>query len=92
MSYSHTKHNLEFTTKIYLPILKQTIRFKNLNNSHYFDILKFITNNDEEGLNDYFENLILDLIIDKSIFQDLSNLEKMAENFCLFELLPKVGG
>lgn len=76
MNYSHTKHNLEFTTKIYLPILKQTIRFKNLNNSHYFNILKFITNNDEEGLNDYFENLILDLIIDKSIFSDLSNLEK----------------
>ena len=76
MNYSHTKHNLEFTTKIYLPILKQTIRFKNLNNSHYFNILKFITNNDEEGLNDYFENLILDLIIDKSIFSNLSNLEK----------------
>jgi len=76
MNYSHTKHNLEFTTKIYLPILKQTIRFKNLNNSHYFDILKFITNNDEEGLNDYFDNLILDLIINKSIFSNLSNLEK----------------
>jgi len=76
MNYLHTKHNLEFTTKIYLPILKQTIRFKNLNNSHYFDILKFITNNDEEGLNDYFENLILNLIIDKSIICNLSNLEK----------------
>ena len=76
MSYSHTMHNLEFTSKIYLPVIKQTIRFRNLNNSHYFDILKFITNNDEEGLNDYFENLILDLIIDKSIFPNLSNLEK----------------
>jgi len=69
-------HNLEFTTKIYLPIIKKNIRFRNLNNSHYFDILKFITNNDEEGLNDYFENLILDLIIDKSIYSNLSNLEK----------------
>ena len=76
MSYLSMMPNLEFTTKIYLPIIKQTIRFKNLNNSHYFDILKFITNNDEEGLNDYFENLILDLIIDKSVFRDLSNLEK----------------
>jgi hypothetical protein len=69
-------HNLEFTTKIYLPIIKQSIRIRTINNSHYFDILKFITNNDEEGLNDYFENLILDLIVDKSIFCDLSNLEK----------------
>ena len=76
MSYSHTKHNLEFTSKIYLPIIKQDIRFRNLNNSHYFDILKFITNNDEEGLNDYFENLILNLLVDKSIFSKLSNLEK----------------
>lgn len=76
MSYLHTMHNLEFTTKIYLPIIKQNIRVRNLNNSHYFDILKFITNNDEEGLNDYFENLVLDLIIDKSIFSTLSNLEK----------------
>jgi hypothetical protein len=69
-------HNFEFTTKIYLPILKQYIRCKSLNNNHYFNILKFITNNDEEGLNDYFNNLILDLIVDKSIYCNLSNLEK----------------
>jgi hypothetical protein len=69
-------HNLEFTTKIYLPILKQTVRIRNLNNTHYFDILKFITNNDEEGLNDYLEALVLNLLIDKSIYSTLSNLEK----------------
>lgn len=68
--------NIGFTSKIYLPIIKEYIRFKGINNSHYFDILKFITNNDEEGLNDYFENLIIELIIDKSIYPKLSNLEK----------------
>jgi len=69
-------HNLEFTSKIYLPILKENIRFKNLNNSHYFDLLKFITNNDDDGLNDYFENLIKELIVEKSIYSKLSNIEK----------------
>ena len=68
--------NIGYTSKIYLPIIKQYVRFKNIDNSHYFDILKFITNNDEEGLNDYFENLLIELIIDKSLYPKLSNLEK----------------
>lgn len=69
-------HNLEFTSKIYLPILKQNIRFRSLNNSHYFDLLKFITNNDDDGLNDYFEDLIKELIVDKTLYAKLSNVEK----------------
>jgi hypothetical protein len=69
-------HKLEFTSKLYLPIIKQNIRVRGINNSHYFDLLKFITNNDDEGLNDFFENLILDLLVDKSIYNDLTNLEK----------------
>ena len=67
---------LEFTSKIYLPIIKQYIRLKSINNGHYFDLLKFITNNDDEGLNYFFENLILELIVDKSLYYKLSNLEK----------------
>lgn len=67
---------LEFTSKIYLPIIKQYIRLKSINNGHYFDLLKFITNNDDEGLNYFFENLILELIVDKSLYSKLSNLEK----------------
>jgi hypothetical protein len=76
MNYLCMTSNIEFTSKIYLPILKETVRFRNLNNNHYFDILKFITNNDDDGLNEYFENLLLTLIVNKSFFSKLSNLEK----------------
>ena len=75
-NYLRMISNIEFTSKVYLPILKETVRFRNLNNNHYFDILKFITNNDDEGLNEYFENLIFTLIVNKSIYSNLSNLEK----------------
>jgi hypothetical protein len=54
-------HKLEFTSKLYLPLIKKNIRLKGINNNHYFNLLKFITNNDDEGLNYFFENLILEL-------------------------------
>ena len=69
-------HNFIFTSKLHLPILKQEIRYENLTNFHYFNILKFITNNDDEGLNDYFENIVKHLITDKELYVKLSNLEK----------------
>jgi hypothetical protein len=67
---------VDYTTKLFLPILKQNIRYKNITNKNYFDIIRFITNNDDEGLNEYFEWLLYDIIIDKDIIKKLTNVEK----------------
>lgn len=69
-------HKFTFTSKIFLPVLNKEIRYENLINYHYFNILKFITNNDDEGLNFYFENLIKNLIIEQEYYYELTNLEK----------------
>lgn len=69
-------HKFIFTSKLYLPILKKEIRYESLINYHYFNILKFITNNDDEGLNYYFEDIVKNLIVDKDLYSKLSNLEK----------------
>lgn len=67
---------MKFTTKLFLPILKKEVRYNSFNNSHYFEILKFITNNDDIGLNDYFEWLLQFTIKEKDIYLKLSNIEK----------------
>lgn len=65
-----------FTSKLYLPILKTNIRIKPFKNKHYFEILKFIVNKDDEGLCEYFEWLLTDLIVNKDIIIELTALEK----------------
>jgi hypothetical protein len=67
---------VNYTTKLFLPILKQNIRYQNITNKNYFDIIRFITNNDDEGLNEYFEWLLYDIIVDKEIVKKLTNIEK----------------
>lgn len=67
---------MRFYSSIELPVLKKTVKFNHINNKHYFEILKFITNNDDEGLNEYFEWLLTELIIDKENIKHLTNLEK----------------
>lgn len=65
-----------YTSKIYLPILKTNIRIKPLKNKNYFEILKFIISKDDEGLHQYFEWLLNDLIIEKNVISNLTSLEK----------------
>lgn len=67
---------MQFSSKIFLPILKEEIRYLNLNNHNYLDILKFITNNDDEGLINYFDNILLEKIINKNLVIKLSVVEK----------------
>lgn len=67
---------MSFYSKIELPVLKKEIRYTHINNSHYFDILKFITNNDDIGLSNYFDQLLYDIILDKDDINDLTNLDK----------------
>ena len=67
---------MQFSSKIFLPILNEEIRYLNLNNHNYLDILKFITNNDDEGLINYFDNILLEKIINKNLVIKLSVVEK----------------
>ena len=67
---------MDFSSKLFLPVLKQEIRYSNLNNKHYLDILKFITNNDDEGLINYFEEIIEKNIKNRVSINTLSNIEK----------------
>ena len=67
---------MQFSSKLFLPILNEEIRYLNLNNHNYLDILKFITNNDDEGLINYFDNILLDKIINKNLVSKLSVVEK----------------
>ena len=65
-----------FTTKIQLPILGKEVRYSTIKNNNYFDIIKFITNRDDEGLDNYFEYILSYIITDKSVVSKLSNIEK----------------
>lgn len=67
---------MTFTTKLQLPILGREVRYSTIKNNNYFDIIKFITNKDDEGLNNYFEYILSHIILDKSIIPKLSNIEK----------------
>ena len=67
---------MEFSSKLFLPILNEEIRYLNLNNNNYLDILKFVTNNDDEGLINYFDNILSEKIINKNLVNKLSVIEK----------------
>jgi hypothetical protein len=59
-----------------LPIQKVEVRYSNITNEHYWQILKFNVNKDDEGLNSYFEWLLQELIVDKNLVETLTNVEK----------------
>jgi hypothetical protein len=42
----------------------------------FFNILKYITNKDNEGLNEYFEWVLKECLVDKDAYFKLSNIEK----------------
>jgi hypothetical protein len=67
---------MKFTTKIFLPILKKDIRIEPISNRYFFDLIKYITNNDDEGINDYLEYVINEIVVDKENINNISNLEK----------------
>ena len=67
---------MEFSSKIYLPILKEEIRYTHLNNSNYLDILKFVKNNDDEGLINYFNDILKNKVYQSNVLKKISNIEK----------------
>jgi hypothetical protein len=67
---------MKFNNKIFLPIIKKFVRVEPLANRHYFELSKFITNNDDEGISNYFDYVIKDVLIQNNIFNELSNIDK----------------
>ena len=67
---------MKFNNKIFLPIIKKFVRVVPLINKHYFELSKFITNNDDEGISNYFDYVIKDVLIQNNIFNELSNIDK----------------
>ena len=67
---------MKFYSRVKMPILGKDIRYTHLNNHHYFEILKFITNNDDYGLSEYFDLILNELILEKESIKDFTNLEK----------------
>lgn len=67
---------MDFYIKLGLPLLKKEIHYKSLTNYHYINVLKYITNNDDAGLCEYFDFVLSDCILEKEIIKNLSNIEK----------------
>ena len=65
-----------FTINQYLPVFDGNVRYSELLNQHMLIINKFITNSDDTGLFDYFEQLIQELLIDKTVYTKLYNVDK----------------
>jgi hypothetical protein len=67
---------MKFTSKMLLPIQNVEVRYDTITNEHYWQILKFNVNKDDEGLNNYFEWLLKNSIKDLQILESLTNIEK----------------
>ena len=67
---------MDFSSKLFLPILGKEIRYSSLNNKNYLDILKYVTNGDDDGLINYFEKILEENLTDKLLINKLSNIEK----------------
>lgn len=67
---------MKFTSKMLLPIQNVEVRYDTITNEHYWQILKFNVNKDDEGLNNYFEWLLKNSIKDLQILESLTNVEK----------------
>jgi hypothetical protein len=55
----------------------RTINVLQLKNKQYFNLLKFIQNQDFNNLNDYFNFIIYDLIVDKNEYNNLNFIDKL---------------
>lgn len=67
---------MEFTSKLELPVYRGDVRFTSFNIGNYFDVLKYIINNDDIGLSVYFEELLKYSISDLTLYKKLTNVDK----------------
>lgn len=57
----------DFCISIFIPSIGEKVQFKQLTNKYYKNILKFIQNNDEDNLNEYFEYMIDNLCVRRNM-------------------------
>ena len=65
-----------FCYDVYVPSLARDIKFYELDNAAYMTILKFLQNNDDDGLCMFLEGLIETLCVDYTLCNNLNRLDK----------------
>lgn len=68
--------NSKFSYSVYIPSLHREVRFYELHNKEYFHVLKFIQNNDDEGLSDLLEHILRELVVEKGIIDQFTRVDK----------------
>lgn len=65
-----------FCINTYLPRIDKVAKLKEFTNKHHFDLAKFYFKNDSEGVCDYFDNFLYELLINKEIYCEFTCIEK----------------
>jgi hypothetical protein len=77
---------------IYLPRIGKTAKLKEFTNKQYFNLAKFYYNKDNNGIADFFNTSIYELLINKEIYGELTCIEKFIiwlslYNNCLYDTI-----
>lgn len=67
---------MKFLIKQELPVSKETVRYTELTNGNYIDIIRYNLENCDDDLCSYFDLLIKENIEDKSQYNELCNVDK----------------
>ena len=65
-----------FSYNVYVPSLRRSVRYTELNSMTYMIILKYIQNDDDDGLEHMLEHLIEQLCVEKIHMNKLTRLDK----------------
>jgi len=72
-----------FYVNFYSPSLKRDLKVKELTFKQYKIVNKFLLNNNNFHIAEYFDNIVSECLIEKDVFEQLNNFDK----FCLLLLL-----
>lgn len=65
-----------FFISINLPRINKIAKLKEFTNKHHFDLAKYFFNDDIQGIGQFFEDTLLELLINKDIYGSLTCIEK----------------
>jgi hypothetical protein len=65
-----------FYISTYLSRLNEVVKLKEFTNQHHFDLTKFFFNEDIQGIGNFFEEVLRELLISKDIYVKLTCIEK----------------
>jgi hypothetical protein len=65
-----------FFISTYIPRLNKAAKLKEFTNKHHLEFAKFGVNNDLVSINDFFNNTLLELLINKDIYHELTCVDK----------------